>query len=228
MTMPDNAPDEPLEIPVDIEHGAFRASMVGLFIVLMIAGYFIINLLLPAAGINVIAIFLPLVFNYFILQRIEAALKKRWPSGRFVHISAESIQLRFKEDVRVEIDGQLQTNVLTWRFTTKRRSRVPKGWYVVSCALEQNDIYLPVYTLMPPERFNELDCAWLFTALPPKKEQEKTSLGRGSDPRMAGEQRRLRIAEQARWMDGVEMTVSDFTTYIDQLQARFPKWMPAS
>jgi hypothetical protein len=194
----------------------------------MVIGYAVINALLPTHGLNVVAIFLSLVIIYFVLQRVESALKKRWPSGRVVRVDSNNVQLLSRGTVRITIDGQMQTNVLAWRFATNRRSRVPKGWYVVSCALEQNDIYLPVYTLMSPEHFNELDNAWLFTALPPKKKQKESELRRGSDPRMAGEQRRLRIAEQARWMDGVEMTVSDFTSYIAQLQARFPKWMPAN
>jgi hypothetical protein len=226
--MTDNVLNELVEIPVDHEHGAFRASMVGLFVFFLIIGYIIFNALLPTRGLNVVALFLSLIIIYFLLQRIEAAIKERWPSGRVVRINGASIQLLSKKGVRAEIDGEMQTNVLTWRFATQRRSRVPKGWYVVACALEQNDLYLPVYTLMSPENFNELDCAWLFTALPSKKEQKESGLKRGSDPRMAGEQRRLHIAEQARWIDGVEMTVSDFTMYISELQARFPKWMPES
>ena len=48
------------------------------------------------------------------------------------------------------------------------------------------------------------------------------------DLRLAGEQRRLRDAENHRWMFGAEMTPTDFITYITRLKTQFPEWMPAT
>ena len=48
------------------------------------------------------------------------------------------------------------------------------------------------------------------------------------DLRLAGEQRRLRDAENHRWMFGAEMTPPDFITYLTRLNTQFPEWMPVN
>ena len=128
-----------------------------------------------------------------------------------------------------KIDAEKQVNVLLWRFTIKRRSRVPKGWYMVACALQQVDqeeTYLAVYTFMSPDAFDALKTGH-FTMLVSQKESEKSESTRhGQDLRLMGEQRRLHAAESARWMNGAEMTNDDFINFIRQLQEQFPQWMP--
>src|SRR5690606_7750457 len=97
---------------------------------------------------------------------------------------------------------------------------------MVACALEQDDSYLPVYTFMSPEDCDLLKVPNHFTLLTSKKEQPDQTAGK-TDLRLAGEQRRLHTAENARWLNGAEMTKDDFIRYIRQLQEQFPQWMPS-
>ncbi len=213
-----------LVIPVDSEHTALRLSMLGVIIALMVVSYIVLNLVIPAEGLNLIAIFGALAITYLGSQQIEQRLKNHWPSGRAVHVMDEQIQVVTKGEAAHTIDAQQQVNVLLWCFEIKRRARVPKGWYMVACALEQEGTYLPAYTLISPNQYKELSMAQRFTLLASKKDLEKQE----RDMRLAGQQRRLHMAEQARWMHGAEMSPSDFETYIAHLQVAFPKWMPTN
>ena len=46
--------------------------------------------------------------------------------------------------------------------------------------------------------------------------------------RAAGEERRLRAAEEFRWISGAEMPYDDFIRYVEQIKAGFPEWAPLS
>jgi hypothetical protein len=96
-----------------------------------------------------------------------------------------------------------------------------KGWFVVACGLEQENNYLTVYTFMSPEQVNAPAITSRFKMLLPNKEADK-------DLRLAGEQRRLRSAEEHRWMHGAEMNAADFETFVAQLEKQFPRWMPVN
>lgn len=216
-----------LTIPVDPEHSAMRLTVIGLFIAVWVLTFFIINALIPAEGFNVIAIIVSFGLTALLTQQIERALKQRWPSGRVLQAAGERVQIAQRGRVQHEIRTNQQVNVLTWRFEIRRRSRVPKGWYMVACALEQDDTYIPVYTFMSPKDFEQLNAGGHFAHLISRKELNASSGGTHGDLRMAGEQRRLHMAESARWHSGAEMTVEDFKRYVSWLQGRYPQWMPA-
>ena len=129
------------------------------------------------------------------------------------------------DKVQNDIDANQRVNVLLWRFQINRRSRVPKGWFMVACALEQDNLYLPVYTFMSLKDLENIkNSTGHFTLLQSQKEAKK----QGNDNmRLAGEQRRLHTAESARWMEGAEMTQADFMALIRQLQEQYPQWMPS-
>lgn len=216
----------PKKFSVDPEHNALRFSVTVLFILLLIVSYILVNTFMPSDGINILGVFLALLSAFAITQQVEMRLKQRWPSGRLVQIDDKSVQLVSGGKAEVNIDTEQQVNVLMWRFTIRKRSRVAKGWYVVGFALEQDGDYLPVYTFVSPERFNSLQLANQFVALISAKELKGQAAER--DLRLAGQQRRLHTAEQARWMHGAEMSVEDFEVYIAHLQHLYPKWMPSN
>lgn len=212
---------------VDTEHGALRLTIMGIFVAGWLIAYMIFNALIPNQGLNVIAIVISFVITALGTQQIERALKQRWPSGRTITLDGSTIKLIDRNGGQ-EIDAEKQVNVLLWRFAIKRRSRVPKGWYMVACALqqvEQEETYLAVYTFMSPDAFDALKTGH-FTLLVSQKESEKAE-GSRNDLRLMGEQRRLHMAEAARWMNGAEMTNDDFVKFIRQLQEQFPQWMPS-
>ena len=57
----------------------------------------------------------------------------------------------------------------------------------------------------------------------PKRKNDKNVDAR-DDLRLAGEQRRLRDAENYRWLAGAELVPDDFITYINRIRAQFPEW----
>jgi len=216
-------PNNSLIIPVDPEHGALRFTMIVLFMGLLVVSYLLISLVIPSESINIIAVLGALALTFVVLQFVEKQLKKRWTSGRAVQITEEGIQVVTKGKVQETIDPQQQVNVLKWHFKIKKRARVPKGWYVVACALEQEGRYLPVYTFMSPKQYEQLEIGKHFPALMSKKDMKGQDAER--DLRLAGQQRRLHTAEEFRWNEGAEMSVEDFNLYLGRLQTLFPKWM---
>lgn len=210
--------------PVDAEHGALRISIVFIFIVFWIIIFLLLNALVPSEGLNILAVIISFAATAVLTQQIERALKARWPSGRALHIDQQQIRLVKNDKVEHMIDGSQRVNVLLWRFKIARRSRVPKGWYMIACALEQDDKYLPVYTFISPTDFDNLKVNQQFPILQSQKDLKRDGQ---SDIRLAGEQRRLHTAEQIRWMDGAEMNTEDFKKYLGSLQEHFPQWMPS-
>jgi hypothetical protein len=212
-----------LEIDVDREHGGLRMSMIAIFIGLWVVTFAITNSLIPSAGFNIIAGLLAFVAAGLGGRLLEPLLKQRWPSGRVVHVNADGVQLAYRGSTQEHIRSNDTVSALLWRFKIDRRSRVPKGWYVVACALEQDDRFLAVYTFASPDNMTELNKLAKFSDLLSDK---ATKNARQDSLRIAGEQRRLRLAEQHRWNDGAEMTYDEFARYIERLNMQFPQWLP--
>lgn len=225
MTTPDTVAPAPadvpdLRLPVDPEHGFLRLVVMLTFVLSGVGSYVLLNILLAQVPfINLIAIGVAVVIAMLTTRGVESGLKRRWPSGRVFEIAGDTLRLAAGDRVMREIDGAQHVNVLTWRFTITKRTRVAKGWYVVALALMQDDLYLPLYTFMSPEDFNEFKLNEHFSVLAPSKGPEQPDL------RLAGQQRRLRTAEYARWNEGAELTKADFETALAAMQAKFPAWM---
>jgi len=226
MEIQDTRSQERLEFAVDPEHSALRLSVVGLFALFWIITYFVISVIIPTEGLNLIAIFISFIITAVVMQQVERILKERWPSGRTLVATPEHIRLQKADEVQQEIDTDQQVNVLLWRFKINKRSRIPKGWYMIACALEQEDIYLPFYTFVSPEDLEQLNSGGSFKQLITKKQMDKDTASGQMDMRLAGEQRRLHTAETARWMHGAEMQNEDFQQMLAYLQEQFPRWMP--
>ena len=214
---------DPIRYQVDPEHSGIRMAVVFIFLVIWLVIYLLIHVLTSAAGIDLVALVVGFIVTVVATQQIERRLKQRWPSGREVHISPHQIQLRKKANVEDEIDPKQTVNVLLWHFKVSKRSRVQKGWLVVACALEQEETYIPIYTFMPPELFEDLLDSHRFTALQKiPQDQDKNR-----PMQLAGIQRRLHDAERMRWLSGAEMTQDGFKAYLATLQEYFPQWMPS-
>lgn len=226
MTVTDHTPPAAVSTgvrrwPVDPEHGLLRLAVILTFVGGSILSYIVFTLLFPqgdGGAVNLLGVAVAIGIAMLLTRAIEGGLKRRWPSGRVFEIDGSTIRLTGK-GTPTEIDGAQHVNVLTWRFTISRRTRVPKGWFVVALALVQNDLYLPVYTFMSPDEFNSLRLNSHFSTLAPAKQKDK------GDLRLAGQQRRLRTAEYARWNDGGELSKDHFIEALDALGREFPAWM---
>ena len=216
-----------VSLPVDAEHGGLRVTVFGMFILIWIIGYFALALIIPGAGVNLLAVAGGFILGYGASFLTERLLRSRWPSGRRLDLDARGVRLARRNAVEQEITADAETppSLLLWRFETPRRSRVPKGWYVLACGLEQDECLLCVYTFMSPKDFKDYAQGERFTALKSRKKDGKDRQSGRDDLLMAGEQRRLYQAENQRWLTGAEMTVAHFTTYLDTLKQVFPEWM---
>lgn len=212
-----------LVIPVDQEHAGLRFAIVIVFVVFWIIGFVVSNALIPNAGFNIIAGIIGFAVAALAGRLLEPVLKSRWPSGREVKIDETGIRLSLRGRIQEEVNSSEPTSVLLWRFKVKRRGRVPKGWYVVACALEQNDNYLPVYSFASPEQTEALNKTMNFTELLGDKALKNV---KHDSLRVAGEQRRLHVAEGYRWNNGAEMAFEDFERFIERLNGLFPQWIP--
>jgi hypothetical protein len=221
----ENSLEKPaLNFHVDPEHGALRLSIIGIFVGLWVITFFVLILLVPAEGANLIALVVGFVIAAIVSRQIENTLRARWPSGRLLVSDENRIALLLKDVVEFEIATSEPMSILLWRFRIRRRTRVPKGWHVVACAIEQEDTYLPVYTFMSPQDADALNGHIRFPALMTEKETQQPA-GHQDSLRTAGEQRRLRKAEQYRWASGAEMTNDDFRQFLEHLNEQFPQWM---
>lgn len=214
---------------VDAEHGALRFAILVVFGIAWAISSFVISSLVPGQGLNLLAILLSFVAAYVVSLFLERALKGRWHSGRTVEVDANGVRLTEKGVTQEEMRADQDVKVLMWRFEINKRARVPKGWSMLACALQEDERYLPIYTFMSPALFEQFDQHDRFKRLASKKDKPAaatTSLREdaSSSLRLAGEQRRLSEAEQHRWMHGVEMTSDDFKAYLALISNLHVEW----
>ncbi len=212
-----------LRFPVDSEHSGVRLAVLVGFIVSAAILFVIANAVIPSQGLNIVAGLIAFAGAVGVSRVFEPFLKARWPSGRALEVTREAIRVTRHSQTQVEIGSFEPIQIHLWRFPVKRRARVPKGWYVMACALEQDDNWVAVYTFAPPDQSDQLARLVSFPVLtPPDSKRQSDSL------RVAGEQRRLLTAEQHRWHDGAEMQLADFEKFARQLKEQFPQWIPTA
>jgi len=204
-----------------------RLAIVLAFIGVWIVGFFVFSAVIPNEGFSLLAVLLGFAAAYGVTALLERYLKTRWPSGRIVQVDKEGVKLIYKGKQQQEVLSEDPVNIHLWTFKIAKRARVPKGWSMLACALEYENNYLSVYTFMSPNQLSTLETADEFKKLIAKRKGKSQDDAR-EDLRIAGEQRRLRDAENHRWMFGAEMTPTDFITYITRIKSQFPEWTPAT
>jgi hypothetical protein len=224
MTSQDNS--QILRLPVDPEPTSLRFIVLASFLAGFAGGNLLGDALFRWGTCTLLSFGLGIAVGLVVMLITEKLVKPFWKSNRWVRVTNDEIAFLQGETVKRSVNPIQQVNVTQWRFTIKRRSRAEKGWYVVAIALEQDDIYLPVYTIMPPERFEALTKSGQFSELTIRREDVLKNKVDGNDLRLAGLQRQLYIGETARGIDGVEMLPDDFETYLSWLQDHFYRWMP--
>ncbi len=213
---------ETLQLQVDPEHNALRLATIGLFIAIMVVAFLITNAIIPSDGFNILAGLIAFGLAAIITRLSDPILKRWWPSKRNLLLDADGARLTLNDEIQANIGAGATANAHFWKFKIPRRGRMPRGWYVVACALQQDDTYLAVYTFASPAQTEELGKIKQFAEL--HSEKNKASAAKAESLRLAGEQRRLRLAEEQRWHDGGELTVADFETFIKRLNELYVRW----
>lgn len=215
-------------IAVDAEHFGVRFMVpvmtIGLTLLVHVIGMVVLDAVLTE-GANPACVMLPVDAVVLIALGFgsERVLKRLFPSRRKCLLSDDALEMR---DARrqppvvttIEWDGTV--NVLAWRFSVKRKTRVPKGWHCLALQLLQDDESLILYTFMAPEEAEAAIGYDNFVRLRPRKETESNT-----DLKAVAEQRRLLKLEDERWNDGAEIGKDDFHAILATLQRHIPGWI---
>lgn len=212
-----------LEIPVDKEHSGVRIVGCLTFLISVIVSYFVISSIVSGGGLLTIGAALAIAVG---LTYVADYLGKTyWPSNRAIQFVDDMIVLVKGDQVQGEIDAGQDVNLLQWHFEAKRHPRVPKGWYVVANALEQDGEFIVSYSIASPTDFEALPLSRLSQRYQRKKPR-KGKDGESRDLREAGSQRRIAQAEFHRGELGAEMSLEDYRAYLDYLADTYISWMP--
>jgi hypothetical protein len=210
-----------LTIPVDPEHGGVRVVVFFVFIGIWLMVFSVANTLIVSEGFNLIALVIGFLIAALITNLLERYLKTVWGSGRNIHIDSDGVRMEKRGTLQAQHLDEDPVSAMFWRFEVNKRTRIPKGWSMLGCALEHEGRYLTVYTFVSPEQLDAFERGMWFKKLIGKKELREGM-------HLAGEQRRLIEAERHRWMEGAEMTFDNFKSYLARLETQFPEWMPVN
>lgn len=219
LNAPDQAPN--IEFEVDREHSGVRMVGCFTFIIGALVSYLIISSVLPFGGL--ITIGAALIIAVGLTYGADYLTKRYWPSNRYIQFLGDMIKLVSGSKVQGAIDAGQNVNLLMWHFETKRHPRVPKGWYVVANALEQDGEYIVAYSIVSPTDFEAMPLSRLSVKYQRKKKRKNEE---GPDLREAGSYRRIAQAEFHRGELGAEMSQEDYYAYLDYLADTYTSWMP--
>ncbi|MBL8146503.1 MAG: hypothetical protein JNL34_08960 [Anaerolineae bacterium] len=214
--------------PLDPEHWKLRVVVFGAFFSVAMFIIVLTPALLGGDGLSIIGVLGGLIGGYLASALAERFLKGRWHSSRSLRVSNSGVRLMKGETVEQEVPITSTIVPLRWKFTITRRTRVPKGWWMYACSLAAGDRQITVYTFISPKDNELFSRADQFARLHGKKEIQKAGAAPPQNLRQAGEERRLREAEEHRWLAGGEMSFSDFTDLLDRLDQQFQEWTPVS
>ena len=210
---------ENVVLEVDREHRALQAAIIFGFFLSAAVSYFLIGVIFQSPGINLIAAAAALGVGFLVSKVLETWLKGRWSSGRRLHLEANRFYIQKRQKIEQEIQIKEGIELLFWRFKVKRGGRIPKGWFLLGCALLQDGEYLPVYSFTSAQDFEKFPDADRFIELAPKKNLENDS-----NLRLLGLQKRLHTAEVYRWNEGSELKLEDFRYFVERISIESPTW----
>ena len=209
-----------IEFAVDNEHTGVRAVGCVTFLVGTAVSFLILNAIFPGGGLIVLGAALAIAIGS--TYGADYLTKKYWPSNRHIQFLGDMIQLVQADVLQGQIDAGQNVNLLMWHFEARRHPRVPKGWYVVANALEQDGEYIVTYSIASPDDFGALP----FSRLSTQFQRKKSKRGETRDLRKAGGIRRIEQAEFHRGEFGAEMSLEDYQAYLDYLADTYTSWMP--
>ena len=215
---PQRAPD--LVFAVDSEHSGVRLLGCRTFLIGAVGSYALLASIIVNGGLITVGAALAIAVALTYLA--DHLAKRYWPSNRAIQFAGDMIKLVQGGQVQGEIDAGAMTNLLVWHFEARRHPRVPKGWYVVANALEQDGEMIVSYSIASPADFETLPLSRLSV----KYLRKKPKKGERENLKEAGAQRRIASAEFHRGELGAEMSLDDYHAYLDYLADTYTDWMP--
>lgn len=218
MNNPNNPPS--IQFTVDIEHTGVRTVGCLTFLIGSVFSFLVLNTITPNGGLIIVGVSIAIAVG--LTYTSDYLTKRYWPSNRFVQVVDDVIQLAKNDLVQSQVDTSQNVNLLMWHFEASRHPRVPKGWYVVATALEQDGEYIITYSIASPDDLQALPLSRLST----KYERKQNKSDENRDLRKAGNIRRVEQAELLRGDLGAEMSLEDYQEYLDYLMDTYTSWMP--
>lgn len=220
------APDATMiSYPLDPEHWKLRAAVFGAFFGTAALVILLTSVLSASPNLSLIGLIAAMVIGYLASALAERLLKGRWHSSRSLQITDDGLRIVKSGSTEQEMLHTTAVTPLRWKFRISKRARVPKGWWMYACSLSAPDRQMTIYTFLPPKDAEAFERDGEFARLLSKKEREKA----GDAPqslRQAGEERRLREAEEHRWLAGAEMAPADFMDFLDRMDRQLEEWAP--
>ncbi len=223
------------------EHSGIRAVVVLSIAISYIICFGLLNTLtqlLPEriASLGfILACFLALPLAIGMTWLLEKWLKRIWHSGYSLTLQNENIHVNqpHKDDIDFDFHGNFSN--LNWYFTLigytrgGRERRVSDKWICLCCQIQQDEHRLIVYAFAPPKKtavyqdnhplhFEKLNPVEVYSRgykdrLAPPSRPSKLPVDI-----ISGKNGRYWLAEQHRWLEGLELTFDDFETFIAYLQ----------
>ena len=212
-------------LQADRLHGGVRVATLVMWIVAIVAAYFVLDLLAtwifgPIAGLGVLLL---LIGAIVVAQPLawfgERQLIAHWPSGRAVQLEPSAL-VWHDHGQTARFDLSQKMNYWRWRFAVggRRTGRIPGNYHCFAIRLVQGDTVVTLYTFLSPTAADSLSARYSFYELRRPNDTSKTALG--------GRDAIYLAAEHTRWDDGAELEPADFealATHLAAHRAEFPQ-----
>jgi hypothetical protein len=227
---------QPLVFHVDAEHTGIRLTILGVLFISLLLFYlllrWLVELLVPGWGAPGILACLGAVPLSLLLGWVaENLLKRAWPSGRRIILTADRLLLRRPDWEDVVLDLEQPVRRLWWSFSLSgyprggRERRLPANWRCVAGQLRQEERRIVPYCFVPPTQLEEWEQIADFALLQPKEVYDSSLSARLAGPSrpelpaeiVAGDLGAYWLAERDRWQEGVELAPEDFERLLAEM-----------
>lgn len=168
----------------------------------------------------------------------ERALKRVWPSGRYLKMDAEGLTVTDARSSQYRLDWSDEIAQMNWFFRLGgyhrggRERRVSAKWLCFCSQLQQGEHKLIAFAFIPPRKaaalLNESSDIPVFHEIFPGEVYDnslRTRMGPPSRPNLstkilASPDGRYWLAERRRWAEGFELAAEDFERFLSETGAR--------
>ncbi len=223
------------------EHAGIRAVVVVAMLASYILCFWLINVLaqllperLASLGF-VVACLLAVPLAIAITWLLEKWLKQVWHSGYNLALQDDGFTVSQPklDDMAFNFNGHFSN--LNWYFKLTgykrggRERRVSDKWFCLCSQIQQDEHRLIVYAFAPPKKtaVYQEDHPLQFEKLRPVDVYASHKRSRFEPPSrpnklptevISGKNGRYWLSEQRRWMEGLELTIEDYETFLNYLQ----------
>jgi hypothetical protein len=227
----------PIVLHADREHRGVRFGVVAILFVTFWLSYFVISLILrrlfpDLPSVVVLSCIGAIPLSLLVTAAGEAALKRRWHSGRYLRLEEDRIVLRRPAYEDVSLDRSHGIHQLRWLLPLAgytrggRERRISSKWFCLAVQMQNEEERIVVFTYAPPKKKDKILAEYELLELDPGRVYDTSFSARFRPPSrpeiapevIAGKEGQYWLAERQRWRDGVELEPSDFEVLLQYLE----------